>query len=78
MVVLPPAKRKKGAMPGDPNECRKHAENCKKLAERAVIPEQRERFLGLASQWERLASELEGTKGFFDVLTKIDLPDPKV
>ena len=66
-----------GAVPGDPNECRERAANCKELAERATRPDARTHFLGLATQWERLASELESTQAFLDVMTEIDLPKVK-
>ena len=51
-------------MPGDPEECRQHAVNCRTLAEQAASTEARERFLGLALQRERLAAELEGAQAF--------------
>jgi hypothetical protein len=55
-------------MPGDPNECRIHAANCKRLAEEATTPEAREHFFSMAAQWERLAADLEGAKAFLDTM----------
>jgi hypothetical protein len=57
-------------MPGDPNECRHHAANCKRLAEEATTGA-REHFFSLAAQWERLASELEGARAFLDTMAGI-------
>jgi hypothetical protein len=71
-------------MPGDPNECRRHAENCRRLAEQATRPDAREHFLTLAGQWERLASELEAAKVFLATMSAIEpiafdpSADPKV
>ena len=62
-------------MPGDPNERRNRASTCIRLAERVTRPDARTHFLGLATQWERLASELESTQVFLDVITAIDLTD---
>jgi hypothetical protein len=58
-------------MPGNPNECRIHAANCKRLAEQATTPEAREHFFNLAVQWERLAADLEGAKAFLDTMANI-------
>ena len=44
-------------MPGDPKECRQHAERCGELARLATTPEARDQFLSLQRTWIRLASE---------------------
>ena len=61
-------------MPGDPEECRQHAANCKALAEHAATPEAREHFLRLAEQWERLAADLLGSQVFRQAMEQIE-PD---
>jgi hypothetical protein len=43
-------------MPGDPKECRQHAERCARLAS---TQEARETFLSLQMTWIRLALELD-------------------
>jgi hypothetical protein len=63
-------------MPGDPQECRKHAANCKHLAEQATSPEAREHFSNLAAQWERLASELESAKAFLEAMAELEPKPP--
>ena len=44
-------------MPGDPKECRQHAERCAELARLASTPEARDQFLSLQMTWIRLASD---------------------
>jgi hypothetical protein len=46
-------------MTGDPNECRKRAMRCVKLAANADTEEEKSHLLGLAVNWEKLASEFE-------------------
>jgi hypothetical protein len=46
-------------MPGDPKECRQHAERCSELARLASTPEARDTFLSLQLTWIRLAMELQ-------------------
>jgi hypothetical protein len=53
-------------MPGDPKECREHAENCRKMAEAAPSPFHRARFEDLAQTWTRLASDLERAKALLE------------
>ena len=45
-------------MPGDPKECRQHAERCGELARLASTQEARDTFLSLQMTWIRLAMEL--------------------
>jgi len=46
-------------MPGDPKECRQHAERCGELARLTSTQEARETFLSLQMTWIRLAIELQ-------------------
>jgi len=50
------------AMPGDPNECRAHAQECTNLAETALNKNARETFLYFASAWFKLASQIENSE----------------
>jgi hypothetical protein len=59
-------------MPGDPKECREHAANCKRLAKEATTPGAREHFSSLATQWERLAGDLESARAFLEAMAQID------
>ena len=59
-------------MPGDPNECRKHAANCRRLAKEAKTPDAKEHFTGLAEQWDRLAAELESTEAFLKAMAAVE------
>jgi hypothetical protein len=49
-------------MPGDPNECREHAESCLRLAAETHNPQAKETFESLAQTWLRLAADLEAAK----------------
>jgi len=46
-------------MPGDPKECRRHAEQCRKLAAAADTQQLKATFLSLSKNWEVLAIQLE-------------------
>jgi hypothetical protein len=46
-------------MTGDPHECRRRALRCVKLAANADTQEEKKHLLGLAANWEKLASEFE-------------------
>ena len=46
-------------MPGDPNECRRHALECVRLAQTSATPQSREHFAQLARTWIKLAEEIE-------------------
>ncbi len=63
-------------MPGDPSECRTHAETCKRLAENAATPEAKRHLLDLAAHWERLAAELEGAQAFLEAMGQIEPKPP--
>ena len=45
-------------MPGDPKECRQHAENCLRLAKEATTDDARKMFVELANKWMVLAVDL--------------------
>ena len=60
-------------MPGDPSECRRHALNCVKLAEKAVSASDREHLLNLAKTWRQLADELEATRSLFNSINGIEM-----
>lgn len=49
-------------MPGDPDECRKHAQCCLRQADAASSSLVRDNFLSLAQSWMRLARELEASE----------------
>ena len=53
-------------MPGDPKECRQHAECCAELARFASTPEARDQFLSLQMTWIRLASELDQARALIE------------
>jgi len=59
-------------MPGDPQECREHATNCRQLAETATNETARRAFENLAATWERLASELESATLFLQAMEDIE------
>jgi hypothetical protein len=46
-------------MPGDPKECRRHAEQCRKLAVAAGTQQLKATFLSLSRNREMLAIQLE-------------------
>ena len=46
-------------MPGDPKECRRHAEQCRKLAAAAGTQQLKATFLSVSRNWEMLAIQLE-------------------
>ena len=54
-------------MPGDPNECREHAEQCLELASKSPpLSLSRTRFEELAQTWLRLAKDLEHAKALLE------------
>ena len=48
-------------MPGNPEECRRHALECVRLAQATAVPQRREYFAKLARTWIELAEELRET-----------------
>jgi hypothetical protein len=63
-------------MPGNPQECRQHATNCRRLAEAASNEAARQTFANLAETWERLASELESAQRFLQTMDDIAHAEP--
>jgi hypothetical protein len=59
-------------MPGDPNECRRHAVNCELLAEKAHSEADRQHLLKLATTWRQLAVELESTQAILTAINGIN------
>jgi hypothetical protein len=53
-------------MPGDPTECREHARECQRLANKAASERTREIFENLARTWLRVANDLERSKALLD------------
>ena len=49
-------------LPGDPQECRKHARNCLQLAEASANAEITRTFVDLAHSWTELALDLESAQ----------------
>ena len=63
-------------MPGDPKECRQHAECCAELARFASTPEARDQFLSLQMTWIRLASELDQARALIEVTQELEEEQP--
>jgi hypothetical protein len=61
-------------MPGDPKECREHAENCRRMAAESRTTSGRSTLLNLADHWERLATELESGALFTNAMDEIKPP----
>jgi hypothetical protein len=62
-------------MPGDPNECRRHAKRCWALAVEAKNPVIKESLVDLAQRWAALATDLEATKRLLDSWESPDFPN---
>jgi len=63
-------------MPGDPKECRQHAERCAELARLASTPEARDTFLSLQVTWIRLAMELDQSTALIDATQEAEEEQP--
>ena len=63
-------------MPGDPKECRQHAECCAEPARFASTPEARDQFLSLQMTWIRLASELDQARALIEVTQELEEERP--
>jgi hypothetical protein len=63
-------------MPGDPKECRQHAERCAELARMASTSEARETFLDLQMKWIRLAMELTQARALIEATKVLEEEQP--
>ena len=63
-------------MPGDPKECRQHAERCAELARMASTSEARETFLDLQMKWIRLAMELTQARALIEATKVLEEQQP--
>ena len=63
-------------MPGDPKECRQHAERCAELARLARTAEDRDKFLSLQMIWIRLALELDQAGALIKAMQELDEEPP--
>jgi hypothetical protein len=63
-------------MPGDPKQCRQHAERCAELARIASTSEARETFLDLQMKWIRLAMELTQAKALIEATKVLEEQQP--
>ena len=63
-------------MPGDPKQCRQHAERCAELARIASPSEARETFLDLQMKWIRLAMELTQAKALIEATKVLEEQQP--
>ena len=57
-------------MPGNPEECRRHALECVRLARATAIRQRREHFAKLTRTWIELAEELERSREPLDVASE--------
>ena len=63
-------------MPGDPKECRQHAERCAELARLAITPEARDTFRSLQMTWIRLAMELDQARAVIKATQELEEEQP--
>jgi len=63
-------------MPGDPKECRQHAERCGELARMARTIEERDKFQALQLTWIRLAAELDRMKAVIEATQELEKEQP--
>jgi hypothetical protein len=63
-------------MPGDPKECRQHAERCAELAGLARTAEDRDKFLSLQMIWIKLALELDQAGALIKAMQELDEEPP--
>ena len=63
-------------MPGDPKECRQHAERCAELARLARSVEDRDWFLALQMTWIRLAMELDQARALIKATQELEDEQP--
>jgi hypothetical protein len=65
-------------MPGNPEECRRHALACVRLAQTSATPQGRDHFAKLARTWIRLAEDLERSQDFLDEVTNQSRPSRRM
>ena len=53
-------------MPGNQEECRRHALACVRFAQTSATPQGRDHFAKLARTWIKLAEDLERSRVFLD------------
>ena len=63
-------------MPGNPEECRAHAANSRRLAAEATSRAAKETFSNLANHWEQLAVELTAAQAFLEAMAELDDKKP--
>jgi len=59
-------------MPGDPKQCRQHAERCAELARQASTAEARDTFFSLQMTWIRLAAELDQAGALIKAMQELE------
>jgi hypothetical protein len=63
-------------MPGNPEECRAHAANCRRLAAQVASKAAQKTFSNLAEHWEELARELVAAQAFLAAMAELDAKKP--
>ena len=59
-------------MPGNPKECRSHAENCRRLAKTAPTSIRAAHFEELARRWLKVADDLEAYEAYLAELREAE------
>jgi hypothetical protein len=62
-----------GSMPGNPKECRQHAEECYQMAEQAKDSATAKIWSDMGKQWAMLARDAESAETLLLTLQDIDL-----
>ena len=62
-------------MPGDPRECREHANRCWALASQVTNSALRESLVETAQRWSRLAIDLEAMDGLLEQWRQEDMTE---
>jgi hypothetical protein len=75
-TALPPATERRGAMPGNPHECRLNAKRFLRLARRASGPEARQNLTDLAEILTKLAAEIESDNGLLRTFSELEFSEP--
>jgi hypothetical protein len=61
------------AVPGDPRECRRQAQECLRLAQEATSDPARQDYIALANTWMQLAKMYESDDALLKVLSAAGL-----